>query len=123
MKRVKLAMKNGVLKYNIGSDDPEGEEDPSSSVSMNYWGFHPSIFMHMEKGLYDFMKANTQNSTAEYYIPDIVTKMISSGDAVFNVIPTHDNWFGVTYKEDKQMAVDTLNKHISAGVYPENLWS
>ena len=121
--RVKLAMKNGVLKYNIGSDDPEGEEDPSSSVSMNYWGFHPSIFRHMERGLHDFMKANTQNPTAEYYIPDIVTKMISSGDATFNVIPTHDNWFGVTYKEDKQMAVDTINNHISAGVYPENLWS
>ena len=49
--------------------------------------------------------------------------MISSGDTVFNVIPTHDNWFGVTYKEDKQMAVDTINNHISAGVYPENLWS
>ena len=81
------------------------------------------IFRHMEKELHNFMKANTQNPTAEYYIPDIVTKMISSGDATFNVIPTHDNWFGVTYKEDKQMAVDTINNHISAGVYPENLWS
>ena len=49
-------MKNGVVKYNIGSGDPEGEEDPLSSVSMNYWGFHPSAFKHIEDGLFQFMK-------------------------------------------------------------------
>ena len=121
--RIKLAMKNGVVKYNIGSDEPEGEEDPLSSVSMNYWGFHPSIFEHIEDGLFQFMKNNSSNPTAEYYIPDIVTQLIQSNDSVFNVIPTEDNWFGVTYKEDKQMAVDTINSHISKGIYPSNLWS
>ena len=121
--RIKLAMKNGVVKYNIGSDEPEGEEDPLSSVSMNYWGFHPSIFEHIEDGLFQFMKNNSTNPTAEYYIPDIVTQLIQSNDSVFNVIPTEDNWFGVTYKEDKQMAVDTINSHISNGIYPSNLWS
>ena len=44
-------------------------------------------------------------------------------ETAFAVIPTNDNWFGVTYKEDKQMAIDTLNKHIENGVYPKNLWS
>ena len=121
--RIKLAMKNGVVKYNIGSDEPEGEEDPLSSVSMNYWGFHPSIFKHIEDGLFQFMKNNSSNPTAEYYIPDIVTQLIQAKDFVFNVIPTEDNWFGVTYKEDKQMAVDTINSHILNGIYPSNLWS
>ena len=121
--RIKLAMKNGVVKYNIGSDEPEGEEDPLSSVSMNYWGFHPSIFKHIEDGLFQFMKNNSSNPTAEYYIPDIVTQLIQAKDSVFNVIPTEDNWFGVTYKEDKQMAVDTINFHILNGIYPSNLWS
>ena len=36
---------------------------------------------------------------------------------------TNDNWFGVTYKEDKQMAIDAINKHIASGVYPNKLWS
>ena len=121
--RIKLAMKNGVVKYNIGSDEPEGEEDPLSSVSMNYWGFHPSIFKHIEDGLFQFMKNNSSNPTAEYYIPDIVTQLIQAKDSVFNVIPTEDNWFGVTYKEDKQIAVDTINSHILNGIYPSNLWS
>jgi dTDP-glucose pyrophosphorylase len=121
--RVKLAMQEGVVKYNLGSDDPVGEVDARASVSMNYWGFHPSIFEHIENGLISFMKENSQNPTAEYYIPDIVTSMIVSNQMEVEVIPTNDNWFGVTYKEDKQMAVEAINKHIDSGVYPKKLWS
>ena len=121
--RVKLAMQDGVIKYNLGSDDPVGEVEANASVSMNYWGFHPSIFDHIEKGLVSFMKENSQNPTAEYYIPDIVTSMIVSNKMEVEVIPTNDNWFGVTYKEDRQMAVDSISKHIASGVYPNKLWS
>ena len=121
--RVKLARQNGKVEYNIGSDETSGEVDPKSYVSMNYWGFHPSIFEEIEKGLHQFMEENADHPTAEYYIPDIVTTKIQSKEIAFSVIPTNDNWFGVTYKEDKQMAVDTLNKHIKNGVYPMKLWS
>jgi UTP-glucose-1-phosphate uridylyltransferase len=121
--RIKLGRQNGKVAYNIGSDDPIGEVDPKSFVSMNYWGFHPSIFKEIEKGLYKFMKENADHPTAEYYIPDIVTTKIQSKEIAFSVIPTNDNWFGVTYKEDKQMAIDTLNKHIENGIYPMKLWS
>ena len=121
--RVKLANQNGKVIYNIGSDDPSGEVAADSSVSMNYWGFHPSIFAYIEEGLHEFMKQNNINPTAEYYIPEIVTDMIVSGKMNVEVIPTNDNWFGVTYKEDKAMAVETINKHIENGVYPLKLWS
>ena len=90
---------------------------------MNYWGFHPSIFKDIEEGLHNFMKENRNSPTAEYYIPNIVSDKIKAGEIAFAVIPTNDSWFGVTYKEDKEMAIDTLNKHIENGVYPKNLWS
>ncbi|MDG1797588.1 MAG: sugar phosphate nucleotidyltransferase [Flavobacteriales bacterium] len=121
--RIKLARQNGKVEYNIGATEAGDEVDPKSYVSMNYWGFHPSIFKEIEIGLNKFMKKNTDHPTAEYYIPDIVTTKIQSKEIAFSVIPTNDNWFGVTYKEDKQMAVDTLNKHIKNGVYPVKLWS
>ena len=121
--RVKLARQNGKVAYNIGSDEPIGEVDPKSYVSMNYWGFHPSIFKEIEKGLYQFMKENAEHPAAEYYIPDIVTTKIQSKEIAFSIIPTNDNWFGVTYKEDKHMAIETLNKHIENGIYPKKLWS
>ena len=98
------------------------EVDRKSSVSMNYWGFHPSIFEEIEKGLHNFMRKNTDNPTAEYYIPNIITDMIVNGQMNVRVIPTNDNWFGVTYKEDKQMAIDSINKCIEKDIYPKNLW-
>ena len=121
--REKLAIQGEKVEYNIGSDEPSGEVDPKSYVSMNYWGFHPSIFKDIEEGLHSFMKENRNSPTAEYYIPNIVSDKIKAGEIAFAVIPTNDNWFGVTYKEDKQMAIDTLNKHIENGVYPKKLWS
>ena len=121
--REKLARQGEKVKYNIGSEEPIGEVDPKSYVSMNYWGFHPSIFKDIEEGLHNFMKENRNSPTAEYYIPNIVSDKIKAGEIAFAVIPTNDNWFGVTYKEDKQMAIQTLNKHIENGVYPKELWS
>ena len=121
--REKLARQGQKVEYNIGSDEPSGEVDPKSYVSMNYWGFHPSIFKDIEAGLHNFMKENSNSPTAEYYIPNIVSDKIKAGEIAFAVIPTNDSWFGVTYKEDKQMAIKTLNKHIENGVYPKNLWS
>lgn len=122
IERTKIAEQNGVVNYNIGAEDPLGEVDRNSSVSMNYWGFHPSIFEEIEKGLHNFMRENPDNPTAEYYIPNIITDMILSGQMSVRVIPTNDNWFGVTYKEDKPMAIESINRYIEEGIYPKNLW-
>ena len=123
IERTKIAERNEVVNYNIGAEDPLGEVDRNSSVSMNYWGFHPSIFEEIEKGLHNFMRENPDNPTAEYYIPNIITDMIISGQMSVCVIPTNDNWFGVTYKEDKPMAIESINRYIEEGIYPKNLWS
>jgi len=123
IERTKIAAQNGVVNYNVGDDLPLGIVDKNVPVSMNYWGFDPSIFDEIEKGLHDFMRANPNNPTAEYYIPNIITDMIVSKQMAVRVIPTDDNWFGVTYKEDKPMAVAAITKCITDGVYPTNLWS
>ena len=122
IERTKIAEQDGVINYNIDTEDPLGFIDRKASVSMNYWGFHPSIFIEIEKGLKTFMKTNSNNPTAEYYIPNIVTDMIKEGKMAVRVIPTNDNWFGVTYKEDKPMAITAINECISSGIYPKNLW-
>ena len=58
IERTKIAAQNGVVNYNVGSDEALGTVDKNVPVSMNYWGFHPSIFNEIEKGLHDFMRAN-----------------------------------------------------------------
>ena len=101
VERTKIGNRMERVYYNVGTEKVVGELDKKSSVSMNYWGFHPSIFEEIEKGLHNFMRKNTDNPTAEYYIPNIITDMIVNGQMNVRVIPTNDNWFGVTYKEDK----------------------
>ena len=122
IERTKIAVQNGIVNYNVGTDKPLGVLDKNVSVSMNYWGFHPSIFLEIEKGLHEFMRLHDTDATAEYYIPNIVTDMIVSRKMSVRVIPTNDNWFGVTYKQDKPMAVTAIKQCIDDGVYPENLW-
>ena len=41
---------DGKVEYNVG-EDGGSELNPKASVSMNYWGFHPSIFAEIEQGL------------------------------------------------------------------------
>ena len=121
IERTKIAKVNGMVEYNVGEQGGT-ELNPKASVSMNYWGFHPSLFEHIEKGLFDFMKANAHDPKAEYYIPSIVTELINAGTVTVKVIPTTDSWFGVTYKEDKPMAVAAIGEQIKKGVYPTPLW-
>ena len=121
IERTKIANVNGKVEYNVG-EEGGAELNPKASVSMNYWGFHPSIFAKIEQGLHAFMKENAQDPKAEYYIPNIVTDKINDGTMVVKVIPTTDTWFGVTYKEDKPMAVAAIAEQIEKGVYPTPLW-
>ena len=121
IERTKIAKVDGKVEYNVGEDGGV-ELNPKASVSMNYWGFHPSIFAEIEQGFHAFMKVNAQDPKAEYYIPNIITDKINDGTMVVKVIPTTDTWFGVTYKEDKPMAVAAIAEQIEKGVYPTPLW-
>jgi dTDP-glucose pyrophosphorylase len=122
VERTKISKIEDKVFYDVDSDLEAIEVDGNSNVSMNYWGFHPSIFPHIEKGLHSFIKENNTDPKAEYYIPTVVTDLIESKQMVVEVIPTNDNWFGVTYKEDKPMAVKAINQQIEKGIYPKNLW-
>ena len=70
----------------------------------------------------NFIFENKNNPTAEYYIPNIISEMIEDNKIQVKVLSTTDNWFGVTYQEDKDNAVYSINKYIDSGIYPKNLW-
>ena len=91
-------------------------------VSMNFWGFMPSYFDHLETYFTHFIRENAQNPKGEFYIPTVVNDLIDKGKINLKVLQSKDLWFGVTYKEDKASAVNSINKLIAKGVYPEKLW-
>lgn len=91
-------------------------------VSMNFWGFPPTIFGHLRQQFLDFISKNAGNPKAEFYIPFAVNDLLREGKANVHVLTTTDLWFGVTYKEDRPTTVERLSQLVKAGVYPEKLW-
>lgn len=118
--RTSIAMKDGKIFY---EENGQSHEVPSdSSVSMNFWCFHPSIFKTIEKLFTPFVKANRENLKAEFFIPIIADHFIKNEGGRVLVIPTSSQWFGVTYKEDAPAVKESLDELIVGKVYPENLW-
>jgi len=106
----------------IYEDETGVHEVPlNSSVSMNFWCFHPGIFHHTEKLFHEFVKENIYQLKAEFFIPIIAADFMQQGGNI-RVIPCSSQWFGVTYKEDAPGVKQSLDALIAAGEYPSHLW-
>jgi NDP-sugar pyrophosphorylase family protein len=92
-------------------------------VSLNLFGFPPSVLAYFEEYLETFLQQRATEAGAEFFLPAVVDQLIRAGRARVKVLPTQEKWFGVTYPADKPVAVQTLRQLIDRGVYPENLWS
>jgi len=104
----------------VYQDDSNNEIilDENLPVSMNFWGFTPSLFTCLKNGFENFLKINKESLTAEYYIPSEVSRQIDEKNADVQVIPTSSSWFGITYAEEKIVAAAQIKALVDAGVYP-----
>ena len=118
--RTKIYAENGKITYEEG--DKKFEVPFDSKVSMNFWGFDPSVFTYTEKLFAEFLREQGTNPKAEFFIPIIGDKLIKEGKGNIKVISTDAQWFGVTYKEDAPEVQASLNALIAKGDYPSNLW-
>jgi len=111
---------NGIINF------PEGDSirilSPDSPVSMNMWGFYPSYFDFFEKQFDTFLEKNQNDLKAEFYIPTLVDTLIRNKERQTKVLHCDAEWFGVTYREDKEFVSARLNDLITEDVYPEKLW-
>ena len=97
---------------------------PDTPVSMNFWGFGSSFMDAIADGFPEFLdKALSENPLkGEYFLPSVVTEKIESGEADVAVLRSQDQWYGVTYKEDKENVKDALQSMKDKGFYPDKLW-
>jgi NDP-sugar pyrophosphorylase family protein len=96
--------------------------DPETPTSMNFWGFHPSIMKLTETMFHEFLKNNSKNPKAEFFIPLVVNDMIKANLGKVKVISGGSTWFGVTYKEDKEIVSQKIKQLVAEGRYPSKLW-
>lgn len=92
-------------------------------VSMNMWGFTPSLFAHLREQLIEFLKQHGQEEKSEMYIPMVVNELVRARQERCKVLRSTDSWFGVTYREDRPFVVEGIRKLIARGGYPEKLWT
>ena len=93
-----------------------------TTVSMNFWGFMPSVFDEMERYFEDFLRRDAgENAKAECLLPNMVGKLLKEGRLSVSVLQSRDRWFGMTYHEGRaRVAAELLELH-RAGVYPPEL--
>lgn len=121
IERTKVYQENDVIVY-----EEENGKFPlefNTPVSMNFWGFTPAVFPITEELFKEFALANKEKPKAEFFIPLIGESLVASNTATFKVIPTGNQWFGVTYKEDKPFVQACIDQLVKEGAYPETLWS
>ena len=93
-------------------------------VSLNMWGFTPSLFTELAARFEAFLQApQDQISQTEFFLPDVVGALIQEGKARVRVLTTDERWFGVTYHEDKAWVTASIRERIAQGVYPVPLWT
>lgn len=122
--RTKIQWQGEKIVYTENDGNTWEELPPGTIVSMNFWGFTPSMMKEMEARFPAFLdNALSENPTkGEFFLPGVVDELIQEDKAEVKVLKSTDRWYGVTYKEDKESVVSAIKSMKENGLYPEILW-
>ncbi len=110
--------------YYQDQDENWKEIDGEELVSMNFWGFHPHVFALFEDVFIEFLKNDVENNPlkAEHVVPTAIGKLLQDNKIKVKILPSSDQWYGITYKEDREKVVEALKQMKENGKYPFDLW-
>jgi NDP-sugar pyrophosphorylase family protein len=108
-------------RIGVDQDGRFVELDPESFISMNIWGFAPSLFEQLDALYRSFRDSVGDDPKAEFLIPEVIKTLITSETIRVKVINTADRWFGMTHPEDRQVVTAEISRMITAGIYPQKL--
>ncbi len=122
VERHKVKQEGNVATYEH-EDGTKGELPLNALVSMNFWGFHPNIFEILRQDFIAFVKENKDQPRAEFYIPLVANRLIKEDILKIEVLPSNEQWYGVTYREDKPRVEEAFEQLVENGHYPkQGLW-
>ncbi len=120
--RTKVGLREGLLVY--WGDDGDLHELPGDSLaSMNMWAFPRSFMSELAGRFSEFLKAaSTDVVRDEFFLPAVVADLIAERGARVRVLPTTEEWMGVTYREDIPRVREGIRVLIESGIFPGKLW-
>ncbi len=114
---------HNILKTGAGAEVDGKPLDVNSHVSMNMWGLTPEFMEILEDGFVEFFKKNQDPMKGEYLLPILIGELLQEKKVSVKVLETRDKWLGLTYKEDRDVVVESFKKLIEEGVYSTDLFS
>ncbi len=122
--RTQIEKRNGGIAY---TEDDGATWTPvlaETIVSMNMWGFSHSFLKEIQNGFADFLTEGLQKNPlkCEYYLPSVVSRLLAEDRSSVKVLETTDQWYGVTYKEDKAVVMEAMKAMKESGTYPKHVW-
>ncbi|MEL3909145.1 MAG: NTP transferase domain-containing protein [Treponemataceae bacterium] len=91
-------------------------------VSMNLFGFGPSVFQHFSNIFQEFLKTELTSTKAECLLPDAASQIVKENKGTISVYKTDEKWFGMTYREDLEFVRRAIAQKVKEKAYPEKLW-
>ena len=113
-----------IIKNNniIIDEDSQTILDFDNDVSMNFWICNTNIFDYIENYFRKFLENKDNLKKNEIYLPFVAQEMMSENIITIDAINSDSDWFGVTYFEDKDNAVNLLKSFTLKGQYPSPIW-
>ncbi|MCL2233848.1 MAG: hypothetical protein FWB99_12330 [Treponema sp.] len=118
---IAIEKKDGVI-FNTGPDGSRQELKADTPVSMNFLGYPDSILPRFKQYFDEFIAEHGKELKSECYLPKASDWFIKNGYLKMRSLTADAQWFGVTYKEDKEAAIKRLQELTAQGVYPAPLW-
>ncbi|HUO57212.1 MAG TPA: sugar phosphate nucleotidyltransferase [bacterium] len=113
--------KNGFKYFYLDAQGRKHSLKGTETVSMNMWGFTPVLFDELGRRFKAFLKEKGQEEKSEFLIPRVVDELVHEKKARVKVLRSKDQWFGVTYPQDKDQVREKLTRLIAQKRYPGNL--
>ena len=123
--RTRIEKRGSGVAYSEDGGSSWTEIAGNTLVSMNMWGFTESILEEIRSGFPAFLKNGLAENPmkCEYFLPSVVSDLLSAGKASVAVLESEDKWYGITYKEDKPAVTAAIQNMKNSGLYPERLWN
>ena len=98
--------------------DARASLDPDAWVSMNLWGFAPSLWGPLRQQFEHFAQQGPGEPGAEFLLSEAVNAQVQAGEAMVRLLPAHEKWFGLTHPADRSTVQARLDALTSGGTYP-----
>ena len=106
----------------LSAEGGERRLAPETLVSMNLWGFGPSIFDFASELFGQFLDLYGSTEDEEFYLPGLVNSLLEKGAGSVKVLAGGESWMGLTHAADLDVVRSRIAELEARGLYPSPLW-